>query len=64
MNVYAPIPFACDFVARAKTQIENATRGFKSQLSAELHASPRKSNTDRPHKSVGDLTGFSESSDK
>jgi len=51
-------------VARAKAQIENATRGFKSQLSAELHAAPRKSNTDRPHKSVRDLTGFSESSDK
>jgi hypothetical protein len=41
MNLYAPILFACDFVARAKNQIENATRGFKSQVSTELHASPR-----------------------
>ena len=51
-------------VARAKAQIEDATRGFKSQLSAGLHASPRKSSTDRPHESVEDLTGSSESSDK
>ena len=36
-------------VARARAQIENATRGFRSQLSAELHGSPMKSNTDRSH---------------
>jgi Sec-independent protein translocase protein TatA len=40
-------------VARAKAQIENATRGFKSQLSAELHATPRKSNTDPSHDQLG-----------
>jgi Sec-independent protein translocase protein TatA len=40
-------------VARAKAQIENAIRGLKSQLSAELHASPRKSNTDRSHDQLG-----------
>ena len=30
-------------VARAKAQIENATRGFKSQLAAELDAAPEDS---------------------
>ena len=40
-------------VARAKAQIENATRGYRSQLSAELHGSPTKSNTDRPMISWG-----------
>jgi Sec-independent protein translocase protein TatA len=41
-------------VARAKAELENATHGIKSQLAAELDAAPRKSNTDRSHKSVGD----------
>ena len=51
-------------IAQVKAQVENVTRGFKSQLAAELHAAPRKSNTDGPHKSLGDSTDFSESSDK
>jgi hypothetical protein len=38
-------------VARAKAQIENATRGFRSQLSAELDALPTK--TDRSHDQLG-----------
>lgn len=30
-----------DHVARAKAQLENATRGIKSQLAAELDSAPR-----------------------
>jgi len=33
-------------VARAKSQVENAARGFKSQLSAELDAGSQESETD------------------
>ena len=33
-------------VARAKAELENATRGFKSQLAAEFDALPAKSETD------------------
>jgi Sec-independent protein translocase protein TatA len=40
-------------LARARAQIENATRGFRSQLSAELDGSPKKSNTDRSHDQLG-----------
>jgi Sec-independent protein translocase protein TatA len=41
-------------VARAKTELENATRGIKSQLGAELDAMPRDGKTDCSHESVGD----------
>ncbi len=33
-------------VARAKAELENATRGIKSQLGAELETAPRESQTD------------------
>jgi Sec-independent protein translocase protein TatA len=35
-------------VARAKVELENATRGLKSQLAAELDAAPRDGKTDSP----------------
>jgi hypothetical protein len=41
-------------VARAKAELENATRGIKSQLGAELDAAPRDGQTDCSHESVGD----------
>ena len=41
-------------VARAKAQFEETSRGFKSQLAAELDAASPDSNTDRSHESVGD----------
>ena len=41
-------------VARAKAEFEDASRGFKSQLAAELNAVPRESQTDSSHESVGD----------
>jgi Sec-independent protein translocase protein TatA len=41
-------------VARAKVELENATRGLKSQLAAELDAAPRDSKTDCTHDSVED----------
>jgi Sec-independent protein translocase protein TatA len=41
-------------VARAKAELENATRGMKSQLATELDAAPRDSKTNRSHESVGD----------
>jgi hypothetical protein len=50
-------------VARAKAQIENATRGFKSQLSADLHASPRKATRIVRMISWG-FKGLQESTDK
>jgi len=39
-------------VARAKAELENATRGIKSQLGAELEAAHRESQTDCSHESV------------
>ena len=41
-------------VARAKAEFEDASRGFKSQLAAELNAVTRESQTDSAHESVGD----------
>ena len=41
-------------VARAKAQFEGASRGFKSQLAAELDAAPGNCKTDCSHESVGD----------
>jgi Sec-independent protein translocase protein TatA len=41
-------------VARAKAELENATRGIKSQLAAELDAAPRVGGTDCSHQSLGD----------
>ncbi len=39
-------------VARAKTELENATRGIKSQLATQLDAPPQASQTDCSHESV------------
>ncbi len=41
-------------VARAKTSLENMTRGIKSQLGAELEAARRERQTDCSHDSVRD----------
>ena len=41
-------------VARAKAELENATRGLKSQLAAELDAAPRVGKTDCSLASVED----------
>ena len=41
-------------VARAKAELENATRGLKSQLAAELDAAPGVGKTDCSHVFVGD----------
>ena len=41
-------------VARAKAEFEDASRGLKSQLAAELDAAPRNCKTDCPHESIGD----------
>lgn len=41
-------------VARAKAELENATRGLKSQLAAELEAAPGPGKTDCSHVLVGD----------
>jgi len=41
-------------VARAKAELENATRGIKSQLGAELDAAPRDGKTDCSLEPVGD----------
>jgi Sec-independent protein translocase protein TatA len=40
-------------VARAKSELENATRGIKSQLAAQLDAAPQESQTHCSHESVG-----------
>jgi Sec-independent protein translocase protein TatA len=42
------------YVARAKAELENATRGLKSQLAAELDAAPRAAGTDCSHVLIGD----------
>jgi uncharacterized protein HemY len=41
-------------VARAKAQFEEASRGFKSQLAAELDATHREAETDASHELAGD----------
>jgi hypothetical protein len=41
-------------VARAKTQFEEASRGLKSQLEAELEATHQESEIDTSHELVGD----------
>jgi Sec-independent protein translocase protein TatA len=41
-------------VARAKAEFEDASRGFKSQLTAELDDAPRNCETDCSHESVRD----------
>jgi Sec-independent protein translocase protein TatA len=41
-------------LARAKVQLEEASRGFKSQLAAELDTAHREEETDASHESVGD----------
>ena len=41
-------------VARAKAQFEQASRGLKSQLAAELDAAHGDAKTDRSHESVED----------
>ena len=41
-------------VARAKAELENATRGLKSQLAAELEDAPATGTTDCSHVLVGD----------
>jgi Sec-independent protein translocase protein TatA len=41
-------------VARAKAELENATRGLKSQLTAELDAGPRVGKNDCSHVLLGD----------
>jgi Sec-independent protein translocase protein TatA len=41
-------------VARAKAELENATRGIKSQLATELDSALRDGRADRPLEPVGD----------
>jgi len=41
-------------IARAKAQFEDASRGLKSQLAAELGAAPHEAKTESSHESVGD----------
>ena len=41
-------------VARANAQFEGASRGFKSQLAAELDAAHQERKTDISHELVGD----------
>jgi Sec-independent protein translocase protein TatA len=41
-------------VARARAELENATRGLKSQLAAELEAAPDADKADCSHVLVGD----------
>jgi Sec-independent protein translocase protein TatA len=41
-------------VARAKAQFENASRGFRSQLAAELDATHQEEETDSSHELAGD----------
>lgn len=42
------------YVVRAKAELENATRGLKSQLAAELDAASGAGKTDCSHVLVGD----------
>jgi Sec-independent protein translocase protein TatA len=41
-------------VARAKAELDNATRGLRSQLAAELNAAPGSGESDCSHVLVGD----------
>jgi Sec-independent protein translocase protein TatA len=41
-------------VARAKAQFEEASRGFKSQVAAELDATHQEGETDASHELIGD----------
>jgi Sec-independent protein translocase protein TatA len=41
-------------VARAKAKFEEASRGFKSQLAAELDTTPQEGERDASHELVGD----------
>ena len=41
-------------VAQARAELENATRGIKSQLATELDSTPQDGRTDRPLEPVGD----------
>ena len=41
-------------VARAKSQFEDASRGFKSQLATELDAAHQEGEIDAPHELGGD----------
>lgn len=41
-------------VARAKSQFEEASRGFKSQIAAELVATHQEEQTDASHELVGE----------
>jgi Sec-independent protein translocase protein TatA len=41
-------------MARAKAQFEEASRGLKSQLEAELDATQQKKETDTSHELIGD----------
>ena len=41
------------YVVRAKAELEKATRGIKSQLSAEFDAAPRNGKNDRSVEPVG-----------
>jgi Sec-independent protein translocase protein TatA len=41
-------------VARAKAKFEEASRGFKSQLAAELETARQEGETDASHELVGD----------
>jgi hypothetical protein len=41
-------------VARAKAKFEEASRGFKSQLAAELDATHQEGEPDASHELVGD----------
>jgi len=40
------------YVARAKAELENATRGIKSQVAAQLDAAPQQSPKESLHESV------------
>jgi Sec-independent protein translocase protein TatA len=48
------LPTMLAHVARAKAELENATRGLKSQLAAELDAAPRGGKNDCSHVLLGD----------
>jgi Sec-independent protein translocase protein TatA len=41
-------------ITRAKAELENATRGIKSQLAAQIDAAPPGGKTDYVHESLGD----------
>jgi Sec-independent protein translocase protein TatA len=48
------LPALLGHVARAKAQFEEASRGFKSQLAAELDAVQQDRETDASHELAGD----------